>query len=90
MIEEIGFLDEDFFLIHEDTDLNFRAQLHGWKVLYVPTALVSHKVRSSIGNMSDMAVYFKAKYDAVKMLPNMMKKRRANLRGSKMFPSEFL
>ena len=26
-VDEIGFLDEDFFLIHEDTDLNFRAQL---------------------------------------------------------------
>lgn len=58
MIEEIGFLDEDFFLIHEDTDLNFRAQLHGWKVLYVPTALVYHKVRSSIGPMSDIAIYY--------------------------------
>jgi len=58
MIEEIGFFDEEFFLIHEDTDLNFRAQLHGWKVLYVPTALVYHKVRSSIGHMSDMAVYY--------------------------------
>ena len=58
MIEEIGFLDEDFFLIHEDTDLNFRAQLSGWKVLYVPTAIVYHKVRSSIGTMSDMAIYY--------------------------------
>ncbi len=58
MIEEIGFLDEDFFLIHEDTDLNFRAQLYGWKVLYVPTAIVYHKVRSSIGHMSDAAVYY--------------------------------
>jgi GT2 family glycosyltransferase len=58
MIEEIGFLDEDFFLIHEDTDLNFRAQLYGWKVIYVPTALVHHKVRSSIGKMSDMAIYY--------------------------------
>lgn len=58
MIEEIGFLDEDFFLIHEDTDLNLRVQLHGWKVLYVPTAVVYHKVRSSIGQMSDMAIYY--------------------------------
>ena len=58
MIEEIGFLDEDFFLIHEDTDLNLRAQLYGWKVLFVPTAIVYHKVRSSIGNMSPMAVYY--------------------------------
>ena len=58
MIEEIGFFDEDFFLIHEDIDLNFRAQLHGWKVLYVPEAIVYHRVRSSIGHMSDMAVYY--------------------------------
>jgi GT2 family glycosyltransferase len=58
MIEEVGFLDEDFSLIHEDTDLNLRAQLHGWKVMYVPTAIVHHKVRSSIGPMSDIAIYY--------------------------------
>jgi hypothetical protein len=38
MVEEIGFLGEDFFLYDEDTDLNFRAQLAGWKCSYVPTA----------------------------------------------------
>jgi GT2 family glycosyltransferase len=58
MLDEVGFFDEDFFLIHEDTDLNFRAQLAGWKVLYVPSAIVYHKVRSTIGHMSDSAVYF--------------------------------
>jgi len=58
MLEQIGFLDTDFFLLYEDTDLNFRAQLAGWKVLYVPTAVVHHKVRSSIGVMSDTAVYY--------------------------------
>jgi len=58
MLDEIGFLDEDFFLIHEDTDLNFRAQSAGWKVLYVPSAIVYHKVRSTIGHMSDMAIYY--------------------------------
>jgi len=57
VFEETGFLDEDFFLIHEDTDLNFRAQLAGWKALYVPTAIAYHKARFSIGKMSDMAVY---------------------------------
>lgn len=61
MLEEIGFLDEDFFLIHEDTDLNFRAQLAGWKALYVPTAIVYHNVRSSIGHMSDIAVYYSSR-----------------------------
>jgi GT2 family glycosyltransferase len=58
MLNEIGFFDEDFFLIYEDTDLSFRAQLYGWKVLYVPAALVHHKVNSSIGRMSDMAIYY--------------------------------
>lgn len=58
MINEVGFLDEDFFLIHEDTDLNFRAQLAGWKVKYVPEAIVHHKVRSSIKPMSPTAVYY--------------------------------
>jgi hypothetical protein len=58
MIEEVGFLDEDFFLIHEDTDLNFRAQLSGWKVFYVPAAIVHHKVRSTIGPMSHAAIYY--------------------------------
>ncbi len=58
MIEEIGFFDDDFFLIHEDTDLNLRAQLMGWKALYVPSSIAHHKVRSTIGEMSDVAVYY--------------------------------
>jgi GT2 family glycosyltransferase len=58
MIEEIGFLDEEFFIIHEDTDLNFRAQLMGWRALFVPGAVVQHRVRASIGHMSDTAVYY--------------------------------
>ncbi|OGW38363.1 MAG: hypothetical protein A2Y97_14410 [Nitrospirae bacterium RBG_13_39_12] len=71
-LDEIGFLDEDFFLIHEDTDLNFRAQLAGWKVLYVPEAVTYHKVRSSIGEKSDIAVYHtlrNAEYVIIKNVP---------------------
>jgi len=58
MIDEIGFFDEEFFLIHEDTDLNYRAQLMGWKCLYVPKAVVFHKVRSTIKKDSDLAIYY--------------------------------
>jgi GT2 family glycosyltransferase len=58
MLDEIGFFDEDFFLIHEDTDLNFRAKLAGWKAVFVPGAIVYHKVTSSIGYMSRMQVYY--------------------------------
>ena len=72
MLKEVGFFDEDFFLIHEDTDLNLRAQLRGWKILYVPEAVVYHKVRSSIGNMSDTAVYYTIRnrdYVRIKNIP---------------------
>lgn len=58
MINEVGFLDEDFFLNHEDTDLNLRAWLAGWKCLYVPEAVAYHQVSASIGSLSDMSVYY--------------------------------
>lgn len=70
MIEEIGFLDNDFFLIHEDTDMNYRAQLTGWKVLYVPSAIVYHRVRSTIGNMSDIAVYYTLRNSEIVRIKN--------------------
>jgi len=123
LLDEIGFFDEDFFLIHEEVDLCFRAHLAGWKVLYVPESKVYHKVRSSIGKMSDkdvyysvrnvelvkiknvpltlfisympgilvsyvtefyyfglkhkkMRIYLRAKVDALKLLPKMLKKRK--------------
>ncbi len=58
MLDDVGFLDEDFFFNDEDTDLNFRAQLAGWKCTYVPSALVHHKVNASIGHLSDLHVYY--------------------------------
>lgn len=58
MLDQIGFLDPDFFLNHEDTDLNLRAWLAGWKCLYLPEAVAYHKVSTSIGNLSDTAVYY--------------------------------
>ena len=58
MLDEIGFLDRDFFLNHEDTDLNLRAWLAGWKCLFVPQAVAYHKVSRSIGNLSDTSVYY--------------------------------
>lgn len=70
MLEEIGFLDEDFFLIYEDTDLNLRAQLAGWKVIYVPSAVVYHKVRSTIGHMSDIAIYYSLRNSELTRIKN--------------------
>jgi GT2 family glycosyltransferase/glycosyltransferase involved in cell wall biosynthesis len=36
------YFDEDFFAYFEDVDLDWRAQLRGWKCLYVPRAVGYH------------------------------------------------
>jgi GT2 family glycosyltransferase len=43
MLEDIGFFDEIFITNFEDVDLSFRAQLAGYKCMYVPSAVVYHK-----------------------------------------------
>ena len=58
MLNDIGLFDEDFFLLHEDVDLSFRAQLKGYKCLYVPEAIVYHKASSSIVYDSPISVYY--------------------------------
>jgi len=70
MIDEVGFLDEDFFINCEDVDLGFRAQLAGWKVLFVPTAVVGHKVSSTIKKMSDVQVYYSLRNSMFVMIKN--------------------
>ncbi len=58
MLQHIGLFDEDFFLLYEDVDLSFRAQLRGYKCLYVPEAVVFHKGSGSIGHDSPVSVYY--------------------------------
>ncbi len=49
MIKEIGFLDDRFYFSCEDVDIAWRAHLWGWRVLYVPSAVVYHKLKASAG-----------------------------------------
>lgn len=42
MLEALGGFDESFGSFYEDADLNLRAQLAGYRCLYVPAALVYH------------------------------------------------
>lgn len=58
MFDEIGLFDEDFFLLYEDVDLSFRAQLQGYKCIYVPEAVVYHRASSSIVYDSPTSVYY--------------------------------
>ena len=44
MLDNIGLFDETFVTNLEDVDLSFRAQLVGYKCMYVPSAVVYHRV----------------------------------------------
>jgi len=58
MLNDIGLFDEDFFLLYEDVDLSFRAQLKGYKCLFVPEAAVVHKGSGTIVHDSPTSVYY--------------------------------
>lgn len=58
MFMEIGLFDEDFFLLNEDIDLCFRAQLSGYKCIYQPRAIVYHKASASIVYDSYVSIYY--------------------------------
>jgi GT2 family glycosyltransferase len=49
MLEQIGLLDEDFYGYCEDVDLGFRAQLAGFPCLFVPSAIIYHKLSATGG-----------------------------------------
>lgn len=44
MFEDLGGFDETFFMEWEDLDLCWRAWMRGWRSLYVPDAVVRHRV----------------------------------------------
>ena len=48
-LERVGLLDPTFFAYHEDLDWCMRARRAGFRVAYVPTAVVYHRMHASTG-----------------------------------------
>lgn len=49
VIQKIGGFDERYFLYYEDSDLNERMKKKGYRIFYVPKAVLWHKNASSTG-----------------------------------------
>jgi len=58
LFEELGGFDEDFFLVYEDVDLSYRAQLLDYRCAYVPDAMVTHAGSGTMGTVSRLSVYY--------------------------------
>lgn len=51
LLEDIGLFDEELFMYLEDVDLNWRAQLAGYKTVFAPQAIVYHRLSASGGGV---------------------------------------
>jgi GT2 family glycosyltransferase len=73
-IEQVGLLDEDYFLFLEETDWCYRMKRAGWKVYHVPQAEVYHLQGKSAeaDKKSARVEYFRSRY-------RFFKKNKGNL-----------
>ena len=58
VMDKIGLLDEIFFMYYEETDWNLRTKKKGYKIYYVPTTIIYHKVTPIIGKKAFLLKQF--------------------------------
>lgn len=56
-INSVGLFDKKFFAYYEDTDINFRLQLAGWKTVYEPKATTQHATGSTSKKIKGFTTY---------------------------------
>ena len=57
-LQQVGLLDERFFLYYEDTDLAWRGRQAGWRYRYVPASVVRHDHSATSGGESSEVFRF--------------------------------
>lgn len=62
--EQVGMLDEDYFLFLEETDWCYRMKKAGWKIYHVPQARVDHLQGKSAGGVKKKArlEFYRSRY----------------------------
>lgn len=56
VLETIGGLDAELFMYCEDTDYCWRARKHGFKVMYVPQAVITHAIGRSTDQVANKMI----------------------------------
>jgi GT2 family glycosyltransferase len=71
MLDQVGWLDERFFMYLEDVDLGWRHQLAGFPAVFVPDSIAYHRLSASGGGVT--ASYYTGRntlYVVVKNVPS--------------------
>jgi GT2 family glycosyltransferase len=58
VFEQVGLMDEDFFLYFEDDDWSLTVRQAGYRILAVPASVVWHKVSATLGTTSPIIDYY--------------------------------
>lgn len=58
LIQNLGFMNEEFFLYCEDTDLCCKVLKEGYTIRYCNSAVIYHKVNASTGTGSPLSQYY--------------------------------
>lgn len=58
IINDVGYLTEDYFLYFEDVAYSLEIKKAGYKLRYVPKSLVYHKVQATTGYRSPLSNYY--------------------------------
>ena len=58
MLNDVGFLDDIFFMTYEDVDLGFRCQLRGYECMFVAEAIVYHRYRATMTKYPARQAFF--------------------------------
>src|SRR3989338_4873394 len=89
IIQKMGCFDDDYFYLYEDVDYSWRANLIGYRTVYVPESIVYHKFGAVMKRDSVAVKYFTERnrvltllknYEAktiIKILPQFLKERVA-------------
>jgi GT2 family glycosyltransferase len=52
VIKQVGVMDERFFMYYEEVDLCYRIKQTGWRIVYIPEAVITHIGGSSSGQIT--------------------------------------
>jgi len=62
VFDRVGMFDPAFFMYHEDYDFSAQVRRGGYRIVYVPQAVMWHKVSASTGEESPLKWYYLGKY----------------------------
>jgi O-antigen biosynthesis protein len=58
VIEQVGFLDDDYYMYYEDLDFSLRIWRAGWNIVYEPSSIVYHKHKSTVVNTGNFSFLY--------------------------------